>query len=190
MLKGKDTHMPNLFIRCMLFVSSYFPLALICCLLLFDSQRFWALVILLIGLSGFLIMLVYFLMIVPKKQICVEKVTELQKRDGDVMSYVAGYLIAFITFPLHDWQHLTAVLTFLGVLLIVYVNSNLIYSNPMLNLLGYHLYEARLEHSEVSHFLLIRHRPVRGETVRLAKIGESIFLGERVSTLQPRRHML
>ena len=91
--------MPNLFIRCMLFVSSYFPLALICCLLLFDSQRFWALVILLIGLSGFLIMLVYFLMIVPKKQICVEKVTELQKRDGDVVSYVAGYLIARLAAP-------------------------------------------------------------------------------------------
>jgi hypothetical protein len=82
------------------------------------------------------------------------------------------------------------VLTFLGVLLIVYVNSNLIYINPMLNLLGYHLYEARLEHSEISHFLLICHRPVRGETVRIAKIDENIFLGERVSTMRSRRHML
>lgn len=81
-------------------------------------------------------------------------------------------------------------LTFLGVLLIVYVNSNLIYINPMLNLLGYHLYEARLEHSEISHFLLICHRPVRGETVRIAKIDENIFLGERVSTMRSRRHML
>ena len=182
--------MPNLFVRCMLFVSSYCPLALICSLLLFDEQRFWALMILLIGLSGCLIMLVYFLVIAPKKQICVEKVTELQKRDGDIMSYAAGYLIAFITFPLHDWQHLAAVLTFLGVLLIVYVNSNLIYINPMLTLLGYHLYEARLEHSEVSHLLLIRHRLIRGETVRLAKLGESIFLGERASPMRSLRDAL
>jgi hypothetical protein len=190
MLKGKDTNMPNLFVRCMLFVSSYFPLALICSLLLFDEQRFWALVILLIGLSGFFIMLVYFLVIAPRKQVCDEKVTELQKRDGDVMSYVAGYLIAFITFPLHDWQHLAAVLTFLGVLLIVYVNSNMISINPMLNLLGYHLYEARLEHSEVSYLLLIRHRLIRGETVRLAKIGESFFLGERANPMRSLRDVL
>jgi len=182
--------MPNLFVRCMLFVSSYFPLALICSLLLFDEQRFWALVILLIGLSGCFIMLAYFLVIAPRKHICVEKVTELQKRDGDVMSYVAGYLIAFIAFPLHGWQHIAAVLTFLGVLLIVYVNSNLIYINTMLTLLGYHLYEARLEHSEVFHLLLIRHRLIRGETVRLAKLGESIVLGERASPMRSRRHVL
>src|SRR5215467_7873876 len=106
--------MPNLFVRCMLFVSSYCPLALICSLLLFDEQRFWALLILLLGLSGCFIMLLYFLVMAPKKHVCAEKVTELQKRDGDVMSYAAGYLIAFITFPLHDWQHIAAVLIFHG----------------------------------------------------------------------------
>jgi hypothetical protein len=100
MLKGKDTHMPNLLVRCMLFVSSYFPLALIWSLLLFDEHRFWVFVILLIGLSGCFIMLLYFLVIVPKKHVCDEKVTELQKRDGDVMSYVAGYCCFYHNFSL------------------------------------------------------------------------------------------
>jgi hypothetical protein len=171
--------MPSLFVRCMLFVSSYFPLALIFCVLLFVNHTFWAIIILLIGLSGLVVMLLYFLVITPTKNMFDEKVIELQKRDGDVMSYIASYLIPFVTFPLEGWQQITAVLVFIAVLLVVYVNSNMIYINPMLNLIGYHLYEVTLEHSELSHYLVIRHRVVRGERLQLVKIGDGIFLGRR-----------
>ncbi len=51
--------MPSFFVRCMLFVSSYFPLALIFSIFLFDRQRSWAVIILLVGLSGLIIMLLY-----------------------------------------------------------------------------------------------------------------------------------
>ncbi len=171
--------MPSFFVRCMLFVSSYFPLALIFSIFLFDRQRSWAVIILLVGLSGLVIMLLYFLLIAPRRAILHEKVAELQKRDGDVMSYIASYLIPFVAFPFNSWEQIAAIIVFMIALLVVYVNSNMIYINPMLNLIGYHLYEVTLEHSELSHYLIIRDRIVRGERLHLVKIGESIFLGRR-----------
>ncbi len=171
--------MPSLFVRCMLFVSSYFPLALIFSIFLFEKQRLWAVITLLAGSSGLVIMLLYFLLIAPRRAVFYEKVVELQKRDGDVMSYIASYLIPFVTFPFSSWEQKAAIIVFMVVLLVVYVNSNMIYINPMLNLIGYHLYEVTLEHSELSHYLIVRDRIVRGERLHLVKIGESIFLGRK-----------
>src|SRR6266567_4778845 len=82
-------------------------------------------------------------------------------------------------FPFCSWEQIAAIIVFMVALLLVYVNSNMIYINPMLNLIGYHLYEVTLEHSELSHYLIIRDRIVRGERLHLVKIGESIFLGRR-----------
>src|SRR5260370_41224658 len=98
--------MPSLFVRCMLFVSSYFPLALIFSIFLFDRQRFWAVIIFLVGLSGLVIILLYSLLIAPRRAVLHQKVVELQKRDGDAMSYIASYLIHFVAFPLSRSEQL------------------------------------------------------------------------------------
>lgn len=174
--------MPNVLIRCMLFLSSYFPLALIFFFLFFEQQPVWAIVILAIGLSGLIIMMLYFLRFAPRLGSIQEKITGLQRRDGDVMGYIASYLLPFVAIPFGGWQQGVALLIFVGVLGIVYVNSNMIYINPMLNLIGYHVYEIILEHSEVPHSLITRHRMAIGETIHIIDIGDGIFLekGERM----------
>src|SRR5436190_261073 len=107
--------MPNIFIRGMLFLSSYFPLMLIISILLLGKQ---------FGLS-------------------------------------------------------VALFVFLSVLLIVYINTNMIYINPMLNMLGYHLYEVHIEHSALSHYYIARQRLIRGEMISFVRLSDDIFL-ERV----------
>jgi hypothetical protein len=72
------------------------------------------------------------------------------------------------------WQQGVALLIFVIVLGIVYVNSNLIHINPMLNLFGYDVYEITFEHSETSsHSLITRRRITRNETLHTIDIGET-----------------
>ena len=59
--------MPSFFVRCLLFISSYFPLALIFCILLWEKHFLWAMLILLVGISGVIILILYFLLIVPRR---------------------------------------------------------------------------------------------------------------------------
>ncbi len=172
--------MPTLVIRCMLFLSSYFPRALIFFLLYIVQQPVWAILILVVGLAGLLILLLYFLRFAPRLGSIQEKVTGLQRRDGDVMSYIASYLIPFVTIPFSGWQQTAALLILIGVLGIVYVNSNMIQITPMLNLLGYHLYEITVEKSQVPHALITRNRIVLGEVIHIIDIGDGIFLEKRV----------
>ncbi len=137
--------MPSLFVRCLLFVSSYFPLTAIFGILLWEKHVLFAII------------------------------TELDRHDGDVLSYVASYLVPFVSLDLTGTQ-LWAVIVFLAVLLIIYVNSNMIYINPMLNILGYHLYEVKIAKNETSFYLLTRQRVGLRSVVRVARIGDSTFL--------------
>src|SRR5215470_18666483 len=173
--------MPTVLIRGMLFLSSYFPLALIFFFLFVVQHPIWAIVILALGLSGLIIMVLYFFQFAPRLGSIQEKVTGLQSRDGEVMGYIASYLLPFVAIPFGGWQQGVALLIFVVVLGIVYVNSNMIHVNPMLNLMGYHIYEITLEHSDIPHSLITRHRIAAGETIHMINIGEGIFLdkGER-----------
>jgi len=167
--------MPGLFVRCLLFISSYFPLSAIFCILLWEKHLLWAVLILLIGLSGLVILLLYFLLIVPRRTRSHETVTSLERHDGDVLSYVASYLVPFVSLDLTGTQ-IWAVLVFLVVLLIIYVNSNMIYINPMLNILGYHLYEITIDHNEASFYLLTRQRVALQSHIHVVHIGDTTFL--------------
>src|SRR5229473_497247 len=142
--------MPTVLIRGMLFLSSYFPLTLI-----------------------------FFFLFVVKHPIW-EIVTALQSRDGEVMGYIASYLIPFVAIPFGGWQQGVALLIFVIVLGIVYVNSNMIHINPMLNLMGYHLYEIIVEHSERPHALITHQHIALGDTIHIIDIGDGVFLEKGV----------
>ncbi len=167
--------MPSLFVRCLLFISSYFPLTAIFCILLWQKYLLWAIIILLIGLSGLVILFLYFVLIAPRRAKSHETITELDRHDGDVLSYVASYLVPFVSLDLTGAQ-LWAVIVFLAVLLIIYVNSNMIYINPMLNIVGYHLYEIKIANNETSFYLLTRQRVGLRSVVHVARIGDTTFL--------------
>lgn len=106
------------------------------------------------------------------------KPESVQRRDGEAMSYIVSYVIPFLAVPFSGWEQGVALAIFFVVLAILYVNSNLIHINPMLNLAGYHLYEITLDNGEVYH-LIGRGRVVRGQTLLVVKAGDDILVEKR-----------
>ena len=168
--------MPTVFIRCVLFLSSYFPLMLIFGILIFAKQPIIAEILVAFGLSCVIGTWGYLRWSRRHLQGWNEKVIDFQQRDADVMSYIASYLVPFITFPLDYLQQVIALVVFMLVLLIVYVNTNMIYINPMLNLAGYHLYEINIEHSRRKHYYIARKHLIRDEMIHFVHLSDDIFL--------------
>ena len=169
--------MPSSLTRLLLFLSSYFPLSAIFFVILVHDHCCAAIGILAIGVTGLVWMLLYLRKAQSLGAMQV-KIAGFQKRDAEAMAYIVTYIIPFMVIPLHEWKEGISLTIFFVVLGILYVNSNLIHINPMLNLFGYHLYEITLEDGGV-HSLVARRSIRHRETVNVVKIGDEIFLEKR-----------
>lgn len=122
-----------------MFLSSYAPLFLLVGLRSIDDSHAIA------GVAGVLVIAgaagtFVLLNAAPSKTDEIYKLVEVEKRDGDVAAYAATYLLPFVTVfsgKTLDVISLAAFVAFLG---FIYVRSRLIYVNPVLMLLGYHLW--------------------------------------------------
>ena len=172
--------MPTRSIRVILFVSSYWPLFFILGGLFFFSKAWshgWVISVIcallcFVGPLGFWCYLRYSR---KRNQHKFTVLHDYQRRDNEVMSYIASYIVPLATFSLDPPMQIFVLITFLLLLLILYVNSNMIYINPMLNVAGYHLYEIEVGNKE-HYYYLARKRLVREETIDYVHISDEIWL--------------
>ena len=166
--------MPNLLGRSLLCLSSYFPMLLIAAILVCTKHIWIAVVCLLLGLVGVLGVLIY---IHNAQRIAPKTITVAghQRRDSDIVSYFVTYLLTFLAVPMEGWERIIAFFVFFALLGFIYVNSNLLHVNPMLNILGYRIYELVVD-GEASQILICHHRIAKGEKIRVIEVDEDIFL--------------
>jgi len=168
--------MPSILSRILLFLSSYFPLNLIFFFLLWppSQNRPLAIVFLVTGACGLVGLFAFYVFVLRRKARVQITVDELQRRDGEAINYIATYAITFVALPIDHVEKVLALATFFIVVGILYVQSNMIHINPMLNLVGFHLYEVRLD-SGSSRFLVTRRGLARGDTLRVVDAGGILF---------------
>jgi hypothetical protein len=166
--------MPNLLTRFILFLSSYIPLFAVFAVLLWqqDQRPAWVLIdVCAVAFAG----LVVYLGLALRFAAAPLEVQTVRSKDGETMSYIASYILPFVSLPYGDPYKIAAILIFLGALAIVYVNSNMLYINPMLNLMGYHLYAVTTA-GDAEHVIIAKRRPVAGVSLRIVTIGENIHI--------------
>jgi len=168
---------PSVLTRLLLFLSSYFPLSLIFFVILVQEHRKVATGILAVGLGGLVWMLLYLRKAQTLGGVQL-KIATFHRRDAEAMAYIVTYIIPFLVIPFHGWKEGIALAIFFVVLGILYVNSNMVHINPMLNLFGYHLYEITADDGGV-HSLLARRTIRHRESVTVVKLGDEILLEKR-----------
>ena len=105
-----------------------------------------------------------------------KKVQSYSKRDSEVMGYIASYLIPFASLQLDKNRNILAMVIFLLVLAVIYVNSNMVYINPVLSFCGYRIYEIEVENSQRSKYYIARHALERQNTISYVELSDDIYL--------------
>src|SRR5690349_9820909 len=95
--------MPTVLTRLLLFLSSYFPLALIFFVLFVATHRAVAVATLAVGVAGLIGMYVY-LRLASRLAPIGAKVIGVQRLDAEAMSYIVTYVIPFLAIPFGGWQ--------------------------------------------------------------------------------------
>jgi len=99
--------------------------------------------------------------------------------EGEVMAYVSTYLLPFLGL---DLSSATGIVVFLGFLLVVgvvYVNSNMLFVNPLLSVAGYHTFKV-VDPDGAEYRLVTRRKDLAvGAALRPAQIGRYVRLEVR-----------
>jgi hypothetical protein len=130
--------MPNRRLSALLFLSAYSPVFLLLGLRAYD--RACAIVILSLILLGLAAAgIVVFLLVAHRSQKQRMTVVTVEQRDGDLAGFLVAYLLPFVGVLASDWRDVLAISLFICFIGLVYVNSRMVYVNPLLALFGYHL---------------------------------------------------
>lgn len=167
--------MPNSIVRLVLFLSSYTPLFLIMAVKYWLVHRYFAYYMIGVAAVSVLLLLIY---LKRSSTLAVDHITieRISGKDTEALSYIVVYLVPFLDIKLDEVTSAISLLLLLLVLAVIYVNSNLIYINPTLNLLGYHLFEIELEEGKTSALLSKRRFIERRTAISVVSLGEQILL--------------
>jgi hypothetical protein len=171
--------------KVMLFISSYAPLSVILCILSLQNSWRMAVALLSVGVIGIL-WLVIFLRVQQSKQPFMGLIAQAQQRDGEIMGYIATYIVPFVTLPFDNWYRASAFLVLLVTIGFLYVNSNMLYVNPALMLLGFHLYAITLDNSQAPYLCLTRRPVKKGDYLPLLLVHKGILIEKQAG--RKRRH--
>jgi hypothetical protein len=129
---------PVLVFRLLLFLSSYAPLFAVLAYLNRSTPAAWLILVAIVVVSVTGLVLVFRSLSNSGPRITVKRAAP---KDGDVMAYVTGYLLPFLNVDLSDRDQVVVSLVFLAVLGTVYVNSSMLFVNPLLSLARFHTFE-------------------------------------------------
>lgn len=146
-----------------LFLSSYAPLFLVFGLLGTFGDG-WAIVInILLAAAGAIVLTVVFYYAKLKLKDQNLEIATTQVRDGDVLAYVATYIVPFAAMNAANARDRWAIVLFVVLVALLYVRSQLFYVNPLLALVGYRLFQVVTEH-DASVVLISRQHFIRPHT--------------------------
>lgn len=167
--------MPNLLTRIVLFLSSYTPLFLIMGVKYGLVHHYFGLATLLLSAAS-IAALLYYLRVARTfgaDRVTVEKISG---KDTEAMSYIVTYLIPFLDIKIEEVSNWVSLLLLFLVVAVLYVHSNLIYINPTLNVMNYHLFEIEIDGGKTTALLSKRSFVERGSQISVISLGDQIVL--------------
>ncbi len=169
--------MPRLPFRIALFLSSYAPLFALLAYKNRSNTRTW----IILGAITVISLIALLVVMLSKRGETGTSLTIKHSRpkDGDVLAYTATYLVPFLSVDLTKAEGRIVLAGFLLVLGIVYINSDMLFVNPVLSLFRYHSFWIT-DQADHEYSLITRRTELSsGETITPAKVGKYVRLEVR-----------
>lgn len=175
--REKGSRMPSLLIRMFFFASSYLPLFVI--LALRNWSIYTNMCIMLLALGGLSIVALGVFWSKARKQTVVTiRIAKSSPNNAEAMSYIVTYIIPFLDLDLEKPGTALSLAVFFLMLAVIYVQSNMIHINPLLNLMGWFIYEVETEEGTEFSLITRKHHISRG-SYRVIKLGGQLLLEGR-----------
>jgi hypothetical protein len=103
-------------------------------------------------------------------------IASVVSRDGDAMSYIVTYLLPFLAVNFKQVGDVVSLGIFIFVIGLLYVNTNMIYTNPALNLAGYHIFEVQDAEGKTTALVCKRTYIRTGSELDVVSLGDYVLM--------------
>jgi hypothetical protein len=167
--------MPNPFTRLVLFLSSYVPLFLILGIRSWAENRKLAIALTAVTIVSILVLCAFLRQV---RTLAADKVSvaSVISRDGDAMSYIVTYLLPFLAVNFNAVGDVISLAIVFFVIGLLYVNSNMIYTNPVLNLSGFHIFEIEDGEGKTTALICKRSYIRTGSELNVVSLGDYVLM--------------
>lgn len=175
------------FAKIILFITAYLPLSII---MFIKYYKFNIIALLTTGFILLLSLMCCFIVIqildeTNKTEGTIYEVEKIEDQSQMSLNYLFTYIIPFITMTLDDISNLISIGIFIFITLIIYVNSNLLYMNPFLNICGYSILKVNLKNEcgQYSYMLITKNKNkyIRAcQNIIIVPFNEDIFFLKEV----------
>jgi hypothetical protein len=98
----------------------------------------------------------------------------LDRNMQDTLAYLITYLIPFVGFTFDDYNALAANIFIFGMIGFLYIQSNMIYLNPVLSILGYKVLKLIVKDKEV--LMLAKNNLKKDNSVKVTILSEGLYI--------------
>lgn len=175
------------FAKIILFITAYLPLSII---MFIKYYKFNTIALLTTGFILLISLMCCFIVIqildeTNKTEGTIYEVVKIEDQSQMSLNYLFTYIIPFITMTLDDISNLISIGIFIFITLIIYVNSNLLYMNPFLNICGYSILKVNLKNEcgQYSYMLITKNKNkyIRAcQNIIIVPFNEDIFFLKEV----------
>jgi len=170
----------------LMFISSYFPLALIFIIKDLDNTTFLPMHPIATAIVVVTVLLACAVVLVAANKIesgISVKIMKVSNKSGDMFTYTIPYMISFFNFNLGDWKTLLSLFVFMTLMFALAYRTQNVFINPVLALAGYGLYDCQFKDGgrEIQGLLISKHEFQLGDTCLVEKLSNFLYF---VSSVQ------
>jgi hypothetical protein len=170
--------MPNAPTRLILFLSSYAPLFLILAIRSWVENRKLSIGLAVVALVSLVVLWAF---VRQARTLAAQPISiaSVVSRDGDAMSYIVTYLLPFLAVNFKEVRDVLSLAIVFFVIGLLYVNSNMIYTNPVLNIAGFHIFEVEDSDGKTTALICRRSYVRPGSELRAVSLGDYVLMEQR-----------
>ena len=153
-----------------LFLSSYIPLFIILGMKNYSNSYILIGLSILVAIS--LIFLIYIICKAHKMNGVYKEINSYEDKSNQFLEYIIAYIIPFLGFNLNNIIDLISVGIIFLIISVLYIKSDLIYMNPILNFMGYNLY--KVEDKQRTMMIITKKEILKRTKLRVYNISSKL----------------
>lgn len=109
-----------------------------------------------------------------------ERIITIENVNFEHLTFLATYLLPFLTFNLTEDRNALIFFLILIIIGMIYVKTNMFYTNPTLALLGYHIYKVSTS-NRTNIIIITKDKLESNEWVAVRLLSDNIFIAKKTT---------